>query len=106
MCAVKHGKRLYKQMALEVAVRNPERYDDILKTFSKFRGTVLDDEGILDIFAALYSDGVVTTKDIDVATSSESDIKSFIRTTITHNNEWGFPTGYQAGFTQRLRECP
>lgn len=103
MCAVKHGKRLYKQMALEVAVRNPERYDDILKTFSKFRGTVLDDEGILDIFAALYSDGVVTTKDIDVATSSESEIKSFIRTTITHNNEWGFPTGYQAGFTRYLK---
>mgnify|MGYP003546333267 CR=1 FL=1 len=49
MSPVKHGNRLYKQMSLEVAVRNPERYDEFLKTFSHFRGIVLDDEGILFI---------------------------------------------------------
>ena len=32
---VKHGKRLYKQMAMEVAVRNPERYPEILSVFAK-----------------------------------------------------------------------
>ena len=35
MSNVKHGKRLYKQMALEVGVRNPERYIEFLKVFSK-----------------------------------------------------------------------
>lgn len=44
---VKHGKRYYKQMALEVAVRNPERYEGILKTFAKHEGIILNDEGIL-----------------------------------------------------------
>lgn len=43
-------------MALEVAVRNPERYSEILKTFSQFRGLTLNDDGILKIFAQLYID--------------------------------------------------
>ena len=59
MANVKHGKRLYKQMALEVAVRNPERYYDILKTFAKFDEMVLDDSGVLKIYAQLYLDGVI-----------------------------------------------
>ena len=36
---VRHGKRYFKQMALEVAVRNPERYEGILKTFAKFESS-------------------------------------------------------------------
>ena len=36
MSNVKHGKRLYKQMALEVGVRNPERYIEFLKVFSMY----------------------------------------------------------------------
>lgn len=103
MSPVRHGKRYYKQMSLEVAVRNPERYDDILKTFSHFRGIILDDKGILDVFAQLYIDGVVTTADLDVTTSTNAQVKQFIKKNITHNNEWGYPTGYQAGFTRYLK---
>ena len=103
MSPVRHGRRLYKQMALEVAVRNPERYDDILKTFSRFRGTVLNDDGILDVFAQLYIDGVVTNRDLDVATATVDEVKTFITENISHNNEWGYPTGYQAGFTRYLK---
>ena len=103
MSPVRHGKRLYKQMALEVAVRNPERYSEILKTFSQFRGLTLNDDGILKIFAQLYIDGVVSTKKLDATSSTASEIKDFIKNNISHNNEWGYPTGYQAGFTRYLK---
>jgi len=103
MSQVRHGNRLYKQMSLEVAVRNPERYYEFLKTFSHYKGTILDDEGILEIFAQLYAVGVISTRDIDVSSTSIAEIKSFIKTHISHNNEWGYPTGYQAGFTRYLK---
>ena len=80
---VRHGKRLFKQMSLEVAVRNPERYEGILKTFAKFEGTVLDDKGVLNVYSQLYLDEVVNN--------------------CSHNNEWGYPTGYQAAFTRYLK---
>ena len=35
---VRHGKRLYKQMAMEVAVRNPERYPALLDIIAKYEG--------------------------------------------------------------------
>lgn len=89
-------------MALEVAVRNPERYDGILKVFSKFDGQVLDDEGILEVYAQLYIDGVVVTRDIDIPNTSKREVEAYVRTR-SHNNEWGFPTGYQSGFTRYLK---
>lgn len=103
MSQVNHGKRYYKQMALEVAVRNPERYEGFLRTYSKFDGHRLDDAGILDIYTQLYLDGVVTTSDFDADEVSEKFIRRYIVETKTHNNEWGFPTGYQAGFTRYLK---
>ncbi|MBQ0029085.1 MAG: AlwI family type II restriction endonuclease [Bacteroidales bacterium] len=100
---VKHGKRLYKQMALEVAVRNPERYEAILNTFAKFEGEMLNDDGILNIYAQLYIDGVVTTDKIKEENLTLSYIKNWIVVNNSHNNEWGFPTGYQAAFTRYLK---
>ena len=90
-------------MALEVAVRNPERYEGFLKTYANFEGHTLDDEGILDIYTQLYIDGVVTTTDFDADEMSEEFIRQYIIDTKSHNNEWGFPTGYQAGFTRYLK---
>lgn len=63
--AVRHGKRLYKQMALEVAVRNPERYESLLKTFVKFEGEILDDDCILRIYSQLYIDKAIEANDLD-----------------------------------------
>lgn len=102
MADVKHGKRLYKQMALEVAVRNPERYYDILKTFAKFDGLVLDDSGVLKIYAQLYLDGVIYANNFNVEQASDKEVKEFVKTN-SHNNEWGYPTGYQAAFTRYLK---
>ena len=62
-------------MALEVAVRNPERYYDILKTFAKFDGLVLDDSGVLKIYVQLYLDGVVYANNFNIEQASENENK-------------------------------
>lgn len=100
---VKHGKRYYKQMALEVAVRNPERYEGILHTFSKFEGAILNDICILDIYAQLYLDRVVSSESLTEDDLTSSYLKRWIVENNTHNNEWGYPTGYQAAFTRYLK---
>jgi len=38
----------YKQMALETAVRNPERYIGILTAIKDFEGKILNDETLLE----------------------------------------------------------
>lgn len=88
---------------MEVAVRNPDRYLDILKVLAKYDNKVLDDEQILDIYADLYQSGVVTDMHEDFLEASFDDIKRFIKERKKHNNEWGYPTGYQAAFTRYLK---
>lgn len=100
---VRHGKRLYKQMAMEVAVRNPERYPAILSVFSKYENKTLDDNCILEIYAELFTSQAIYSNKIDVEKLTNNQIKSFIKSNLTHNNEWGFPTGYQAAFTRYLK---
>ncbi len=101
--AVRHGKRLYKQMALEVAVRNPERYEGILRSFAKHEGIVLDDKGILEVYSQLYIDDVVTTDRLKDKTLTKGFVRKWIKENCSHNNEWGYPTGYQAAFTRYLK---
>lgn len=100
---VRHGKRLFKQMSLEVAVRNPERYEGILKTFAKFEGTVLDDKGVLNIYSQLYLDEVVSADALCDETLTKKFVSNWIVNNCSHNNEWGYPTGYQAAFTRYLK---
>lgn len=100
---VKHGKRYYKQMALEVAVRNPERYEGILKTFAKHEGIILNDEGILKVYSQLYLDDVITTDKLANVVLTENYLQEWIKANCSHNNEWGYPTGYQAAFTRYLK---
>lgn len=100
---VKHGKRFFKQMALEVAVRNPERYEDILKTFAKHEGIILDANGILKVYSQLYLDNVVTTDRLKDIVLTEDFLHKWIPENCKHNNEWGYPTGYQAAFTRYLK---
>jgi len=100
---VKHGKRLYKQMAMEVAVRNPERYRGILGVINKYEGKILDDNCILNIYADLFESKVIETSLFDVESANLIQIKNHIKTHLSHQNEWGFPTGYQAAFTRYLK---
>lgn len=103
MSNVKHGKRLYKQMALEVGVRNPERYIDFLKVFSKYEGRILDDKCILDIYVDLYMNRVLDSNKLNECDFNEKYLSAFIVNNLHHNNEWGFPTGYQAAFCRYLK---
>lgn len=73
---VKHGKRLYKQMAMEVAVRNPERYPEILSVFAKHEGEVLDDNRILEIYKDLFTSRAIESNKLDVDSASDDDIKN------------------------------
>ena len=100
---VHHGKRLYKQMAMEVAVRNPERYPAILSVFAKHEGKILDDVRILEIYKDLFVYRAIDSDSLDVDNATEDDIRAFIKAHLKHNNEWGFPTGYQAAFTRYLK---
>lgn len=100
---VKHRPRQFKQMALEVAVRNPERYEGILKSFAKHEGIVLDDRGILEVYSQLYLDNAVTADKLADVNLTKEFLYSWIETNCTHNNEWGYPTGYQAAFTRYLK---
>ena len=90
-------------MALEVAVRNPERYEGILKTFAKFEGTYLNDSGILNVYSQLYLDEVVTADALNDVEITKPYMERWIRQNCSHNNEWGYPTGYQAAFTRYLK---
>lgn len=100
---VRHGKRLFKQMALEVAVRNPERYEGILKTFAKFEGVVLDDEGVLEVYSQLYLDEVLTADALSDDVLTKEFVSDWIFNNCSHKNEWGFPTGYQGAFCRYLK---
>ena len=100
---VRHRKRLYKQMAMEVAVRNPERYPALLDIIAKYEGKILDDACILDIYADLFVSHTIESRNIDAVSMSFGEIKDYIKSNVSHNNEWGFPTGYQAGFTRYLK---
>lgn len=90
-------------MSLEVAVRNPERYEDILKTFAKFEGTVLDDKGVLNVYSQLYLDEVVSADALSDEILTKKFVCNWIVNNCSHNNEWGYPTGYQAAFTRYLK---
>lgn len=90
-------------MSLEVAVRNPERYEGILKTFAKFEGTILNDKGVLDIYSQLYIDEVVTADALCEEVLTKKLVSKWIVNNCSHNNEWGYPTGYQAAFTRYLK---
>ena len=90
-------------MSLEVAVRNPERYEGILKTFAKFEGTVLDDRGVLNVYSQLYLDEVVSADALSDEILTKKFVSNWIVNNCSHNNEWGYPTGYQAAFTRYLK---
>ena len=76
--AKKKIKRIatYKQMAFETAVRNPERYIEILGAISEFEGIILNDENLLKIVSKLYVDGIVSSDEIAIIENTTiEDIK-------------------------------
>lgn len=98
-------KPTYKQMAFETAVRNPERYIDILKAVSEFESVILNDENLLKIVSKLYVDGIVSSKEIAITENTEiEDIKEDVEeVNSTRRADGGFPAGYASRFWTYMR---
>ncbi len=95
----------YKQMAFETAIRNPERYLEILTALKDFEGVLLNDENLLKIVSHLYLEKIVRSNKIKIEeTSTIDDIKDLvIKVNSTRNSDGGFPKGYPARFWTYMR---
>lgn len=98
-------KPTYKQMAFETAVRNPERYKEILAAVYPFVGKKLDDETLLEIVSSLYLNKIVSSSEILIDENStieniSSDVKLV---NSTRRADGGFPQGYTSRFWTYMR---
>ncbi len=102
---MKKRKSTYKQMALETAVRNPERYIALLTSLKNFEGVILNNDNLLEIICHLYLNGDVSSKDILITEKSKvDDIKEkVIEVNSSRNADGGFPKGYQSRFWSYMR---
>ena len=98
-------KPVYKQMAFETAVRNPERYIRILTALKGFEGEILNDENLLEMVSHLYLVGEVSSREIVITDSTKiDDIKEkVIKVNSTRRADGGFPMGYQSRFWTYMR---
>jgi len=98
-------KPQFKQMALETAIRNPERYKDILAAIYQFQNRTLNDGTLLELVTHLYREGIVTT----LAGSGFSNLsideqKAKVRiVNETRRADGGFPSGYASRFWTYVR---
>ncbi len=95
----------YKQMAFETAVRNPERYLDILVELVNFENVILNDRNLLKIMCHLYRVGVVTSKGILISDNlTDEDVsRAIIKVNSTRRADGGFPCGYPSRFWTYMR---
>ena len=98
-------KPTYKQMALETAVRNPERYIGLLTVLKSFDGEILNDKNLLKIVSYLYLVGEVSSDDIIITnkTKIEDIEEKVIEINSTRRADGGFPMGYQSRFWTYMR---
>lgn len=101
----KKRESTYKQLAFDTAVRNPERYKDILSSIVDFDGRNLDDACLLDVLKNMYKNKIVTSAKIDICKNlSDEELKNKIKTVnLTRNADGGFPKGYQSRFWTYMR---
>jgi hypothetical protein len=92
-------------MSFETAIRNPERYKEILSAMSPFVGSILTDERLLQIVSSLYMQGVVSSDSVVVEDDStiESISASVVAVNSTRRADGGFPCGYQSRFWTYMR---
>ena len=89
----------YKQTAFDTAVRNPERYKEILNVLINFEDIVLNDANLLIIVSALYKEEVVTSGGLDVSILSDEELnEEVIKINNTRKADGGFPAGYASRF--------
>ena len=95
----------FKQLAFETAIRNPERYKDILTFMKKFNNVVLNDENLLTIVTEMYKEGIVTSSGFNLSdyTNDEQKKNAVKNINSTRRADGGFPQGYQSRFWTYMR---
>ena len=94
----------YKQMSLETAVRNPERYKEILAALIRFENVVLNDDNLLDIVVHLYKEGIVSATNAEFENLNLSQQRQLVkRVNSTRRADGGFPQGYPSRFWTYMR---
>jgi hypothetical protein len=103
----KRAKResTYKQMAFETAIRNPERYKNILTILQPFDGQLLNDNTLLEIISTFYLTEIVESEGVTITSNSTiTNISADVRTVnSTRNSDGGFPKGYASRFWTYMR---
>lgn len=100
----KRQKPTFKQMALETAVRNPERYKIILESILEFESQILNDENLLTIVASLYKNEIVSSNEINPLKLSDERLKKKVKeVNSTRRADGGFPKGYASRFWTYVR---
>lgn len=96
---------VYKQMAFETAVRNPERYFGILKVLKDYDGHLLSDDTILQIVSRLYLEEAVSSSEVYVGKNAtfEQVKDTVISVNSTRRSDGGFPAGYSSRFWTYVR---
>ncbi|KAA6326568.1 hypothetical protein EZS27_024342 [termite gut metagenome] len=95
---------VFKQLAFETAVRNPERYLPILKILEEFGGTILTRQIIMLIIVKMYQNEILNNPEID---PHEKDLE-LLRNKIeevnsSRNSDGGYPKGYPSRFWTYVR---
>ncbi len=98
-------KAVFKQMAFETAIRNPERYVGLLTALKNYQNKVLDDKHLLEIVSFLYLIGEVSSPEVVITdTSTIGSIKNdVIQVNKTRRADGGFPAGYASRFWTYMR---
>jgi hypothetical protein len=96
-------KPVYKQTSFDTAVRNPERYKDILYVLKDFEGKILNDHNLLLIVKSLYTEGLVNSSELDRNASEAKFIEQIIKINSTRKADGGFPAGYCSRFWTYVR---
>ncbi|MGN0032058.1 MAG: AlwI family type II restriction endonuclease [Candidatus Gastranaerophilaceae bacterium] len=95
----------YKQLQFDTAIRNTERYKNILSSIVDFNNKNLDDSCLLDIMCIMYRKGIVTSNEIEIDDNlSDTNLKNMIiSVNSSRRADGGFPSGYQARFWTYMR---
>lgn len=90
-------------MALETAIRNPERYFSILGALVQFEGLVLNDENLLTIVAEMYKQELVGSGDVGLSQNDHEIKEQIVKVNSSRNADGGFPRGYASRFWTYMR---
>lgn len=95
----------YKELSFDTAIRNPERYADLFSIISKYNGTLLNDENILNIMLELYENKIMTSPDYDSDKLKNDNEKKnrIIEINSSRNSDGHFPRGYASRFWTYMR---